>query len=302
MHWYWYNYFKLIEHLWKVFKQQGSYSPVAAAEPADGGGWRISGSWPFASGCDYGQWALLGVRFPPNGDDKKPVAGFTLVPAKDYGFDDDWDTSGLAGTGSKRIVCDDVFVPAHRRLDIEDAKSGDSPGYRALGKPLYSIPMFACIPTAISGPALGALQGAIDDFIEQTRVRKTIAMAAAKPMAEFPIVQSRLGEAVAALDAAKLVILRDLEEAHARVDGGGKIDLDMRIRNRTTHAYVIKLALEAINGLYSVSGIGGIDSDNRIGRAWRDINAISHHISLNWDAGSSRVGKYLLGLEPDGQF
>jgi alkylation response protein AidB-like acyl-CoA dehydrogenase len=279
----------------------GSYSPIAAAEPTDGG-WRINGSWAFASGCDHGQWALLGVRFPPDKDDGKPVAGLTLVPAKDYGFDDDWNTSGLAATGSKRITCDDVFVPAHRRLDIEDAKSGDSPGYRALGKPLYSIPMFSGIPTAISGPALGALQGAIDDFVEQTRVRKTLAMAAAKPMADFPSVQSRLGEAVAALDAAKLVILRDLEETHAQVDSGGKVGLDMRLRNRMTHSYVIKLAVEAINGLYSVSGIGGINTDNRIGRAWRDINAISHHISLNWDAGSSRFGKYLLGLEPDGQF
>ena len=162
----------------------GSYSPVAAAEPADGG-WRISGSWPFASGCDHGQWALLGVRFPPSDDGGRAVAGFTLVPAGDYGIDDDWDTSGLAATGSKRIVCDDVFVPSHRRLDIEDAKSGTSAGFKALGKALYGIPMFAVIPTAITGPALGALQGAIDEFIEQTKVRKTIAMAAAQPMAGF---------------------------------------------------------------------------------------------------------------------
>ena len=114
--------------------------------------------------------------------------------------------------------------------------------------------------------------------------------------------QSRLDEAVAHLDAAKMVILRDVAETHERVENGGSVDLDMRIRNRMTHSYVVKLALDAINGLYSVSGIGGIDTDNRIGRAWRDINAISHHISLNWDAGSSRFGKHLLGLEPDGQF
>lgn len=279
----------------------GSYTPVAAAVPEDGG-WRISGSWPFASGCDHGQWALLGVRFPPQNGTDRPTAGFVLVPAASYGFDDDWDTSGLAATGSKRIVCQDVFVPQHRRLNINDAKEGDSPGYRATMRPLYGIPMFAGIPTAIIGPALGALQGAIDDFIEQTKVRKTIAMGGGRPMAEFAAVQSRLAEAAAALDAAKLMILRDLSETHAVVDGGGKVDLDMRLRNRLTHAYAVKLALGAINGLYAVSGIGGINTGNRIGRAWRDINAISHHISLNWDAGATRHGKYLLGLEPDGQF
>jgi len=279
----------------------GSYTPVAAAAPEEGG-WRISGSWPFASGCDHGQWALLGVRFPSEDSTELTVAGFVLVPAEDYGFDDDWDTSGLAATGSKRIVCQNVFVPEHRRLNLEDAKTGNSPGYRALKRPLYSIPMFAGIPTAITGPALGALQGAINDFIKQTKFRKTIAMGGSKAMAEFSTVQSCLAEATAALDAAKLMILRDLRDTHAVVDGGGIVGLDMRMRNRLTHAYAVKLALGAINGLYSVSGINGINTDNCIGRAWRDINAISHHISLNWDAGASRHGKYLLGLVPDGQF
>lgn len=278
----------------------GSYTPVCEAAPADGG-WRISGSWPFASGCDHGQWAILGARFPAS-DGGRPSAGFALVPAADYGFDDDWDTAGLAATGSKRIVCEDVFVPAHRRLDIEDAKSGTSPGAHAHGRPLYRIPMFAGIPTAITGPALGALKGAIEEFIDKTKVRKTIAMGAAKPMAEFASVQARLAEATAALDAGRLMILRDLEETQAEVERTNTVSLDMRLRNRLTHSYVVKLALEAINGLYTVSGIGGINTNNRIGRAWRDINAISHHISLNWDASATRHGKYLLGLEPDGQF
>ncbi len=279
----------------------GSYTPIDSARP-DEGGWRISGSWPFASGCDYGQWALLGTRFPRDDDSGKTVAGFALVPAADYTIDDDWDTSGLAATGSKRIVCDDVFVPRHRRLDIRDAMEGRSPGGAVHGKPLYRLPMFAVIPTAISGPALGALDGAIKDFIDQIRPRRTIAMAGAKPMAEFASVQARLAEAGAALDAARLMILRDLAETHAQVDNGGEVDLDMRLRNRMTHAYIVKLALDAINGLYAVSGVSGINTGDRIGRAWRDINAISHHIALNWDAGSTRHGKYLLGLEPDGQF
>jgi alkylation response protein AidB-like acyl-CoA dehydrogenase len=278
----------------------GSYTPAAEAKPAEGG-WRITGSWPFASGCDHGQWAILGARFPSS-DGTRPVAGFTLVPADAYGIDDDWDTSGLAATGSKRIVCEDVFVPAHRRLDIEQAKEGTSPGALAHDRPLYRIPMFAGIPTAITGPVLGALKGAVDEFIDKTRLRKTIAMGAARPMAEFAAVQARLAEATAALDAAQLMILRDLEETHAAVERDNTVGLEMRLRNRLTHAYVVKLALEAINGLYTVSGIGGINTGNRIGRAWRDINAISHHISLNWDAGATRQGKYLLGLEPDGQF
>ncbi|NQU69600.1 MAG: flavin-dependent monooxygenase, partial [Rhodospirillales bacterium] len=193
----------------------GSYGPVVEAKPVDGG-WTISGSWPFASGCDHGQWALLGARFSGAGADSGAGAGmapgFVLVPAADYTIHDDWFTNGLAATGSKSIVCEDVFVPSHRRLMFADVMSGNSPGYRASGKPLYSIPMFAGIPTAITTPALGALQGAIDAFIETTRVQKTRGMRSGENVADFAAVQSAIATACAAVDSGKLMFLRDLEE------------------------------------------------------------------------------------------
>ncbi|MBT4005761.1 MAG: flavin-dependent monooxygenase [Rhodospirillales bacterium] len=279
----------------------GSYSPITEAEAVDGG-WRISGSWPFSSGCDHGQWALLGVRIADDAGGDKPVIAFVLVPAKDYKIEDDWFTTALSATGSKRIVCKDVFVPSHRRLDLEDAKAGTSPGAKAQDRPLYRIPMFSCIPTAITGPALGALKGALDDFIDLNKTRKTLAMAGGRSMAGFAGVQTRVAEATAAYDAARLMILRDLKKTNDVVNGGGAVDLDMRMRNRLTHSYILKLCVGAIDGLYSVTGVTGTYEDNRVGRAWRDIHAISHHISLNWDAGSTMYGSYALGLDPHGQF
>jgi alkylation response protein AidB-like acyl-CoA dehydrogenase len=278
----------------------GSYTPATEAKPVDGG-WRIGGSWPFASGCDYGQWAILGARLPVEGGGK-PVIAFLLVPAAEYSIKDDWFTNALAATGSKSIVCEDIFVPAHRRLDLEDAKAGRSPGARALGRPLYRIPMFAAIPTAIGGPALGALKGAIEDIVRRTSTRKTYAMGSGRAMSGFAAVQSRIAEACAAYDAARLLILRDVEETHAVVNAGGEVSLDMRLRNRLTHAYILRLAVGAIDGLYGITGVTGIYSGNRIERAWRDIHAISHHISLNWDASSTMYGQHLLGLEPHGQY
>ena len=37
-----------------------SLAPRAAAERVPGG-WRLSGHFPFSSGCDYAQWAILGA-------------------------------------------------------------------------------------------------------------------------------------------------------------------------------------------------------------------------------------------------
>ena len=279
----------------------GSYGPIVEAKPVDGG-WVISGSWPFASGCDHGQWGLLGARFPGAGPDGGVAPGFVLVPASDYTIDDDWFTNGLVATGSKSIVCDEVFVPAHRRLLFADVMSGNSPGYKACGRALYGIPMFAGIPTAISGPALGALHGAIDEFIETTRVRKTRGMRAGGRVADFAAVQSAVALASAALDSGKLMILRDLKETHEAANAGREIPQDMRIRNRLTQGYLVKQAVMGIDALYGVSGAAGINCGSRLERAWRDIHAISHHVTLNWDIASTLCGQHLLGLDPPGHF
>jgi alkylation response protein AidB-like acyl-CoA dehydrogenase len=279
----------------------GSYGPIVEAKPADGG-WVISGAWPFASGCDHGQWGLLGVRFPGAGDDGGVAPGFVLVPAADYSIHDDWFTNGLVATGSKSIVCDEVFVPSHRQLLFADVMSGNSPGYRASGRPLYGIPMFAGIPTAISGPALGALHGAIDEFIEITSVRKTRGMRAGGRVAEFAAVQSAVATASAALDSGRLMILRDLKETHEAANAGREITREMRIRNRLTQGYLVKQAVMGIDALYRVTGVAGINRGGRVERAWRDIHAISHHITLNWDLVGPLYGQHLLGLEPQGQF
>lgn len=274
----------------------GSYGPITEAKPVDGG-WMISGSWPFASGCDHGQWGLLGARFAGEGPDGAPAPGFVLVPSSDYTIDDDWFTNGLTATGSKSIVCKDVFAPSHRRLLFADIMSGDTPGYRACGHPLYRIPMFAGIPTAISGPALGALHGALDEFIEITRVRKTRGMRYGGRVAEFEAVQSAVALATAALDSGRLMILRDLEETHAAAEAGREITRDMRMRNRLTQGYLVRQAVMAIDALYSVTGVAGLDRGNAVERAWRDIHAMSHHVTLNWDIVSTLYGKHTLGLD-----
>ena len=44
-----------------------SLAPRAAAEPV-AGGWRLSGHYPFSSGCDHAQWAIIGAFLGEMGD------------------------------------------------------------------------------------------------------------------------------------------------------------------------------------------------------------------------------------------
>jgi alkylation response protein AidB-like acyl-CoA dehydrogenase len=121
-------------------------------------------------------------------------------------------------------------------------------------------------------------------------------------MADFPHVQGRVGEAVAALNAGTALILSDLAETERMADAGEPITVDRRIHNRLSQAYIVKLAVQGVDTLYAATGGAGLYLSDRLQRAWRDVHGVAHHVSFNWDAVSSMYGQHAYGLEPRGQY
>jgi resorcinol 4-hydroxylase (FADH2) len=282
----------------------GSYAPATKAVRVEGG-YQIKGKWSYASNVDNSQWALLGVHFPVDPSSGKPSAGFLLVPQQDWEIEDDWHVMGQSGTGSKSIVIkEDVFVPEHRKITFAELSSGNPPGLKDNPHPIYGIPFLSAVPVCLVAPILGTLQGAIDSFVElcESRVTRGAVAGGGSSLRDFFPVQSRLAEACAALDAATLLINRDTTQVEQMAMSGTTITVAQRIRNRRDHAYATRLAQQGIDGLFSAIGGAGLSLDQPLQRMWRDGNAISKHISLNWDAVSSMVGQHMLGLEPKGQY
>jgi alkylation response protein AidB-like acyl-CoA dehydrogenase len=281
----------------------GSYAPVGTAAPVEGGV-RLSGRWSFASGCDGAQWALCATFLPPDSDGRKPGPAFLLVPATDYTIDDTWDVVGLAGTGSKTVVIADAFVPSHRVLRFADTTSGATPGSRLHTNPTFRIPMLSNIPSCLAATAVGAAQGALDDYLEATGQRVTRGAVAgwASRMAEFPTIQLRVAEAAASIDAAREVLLRDLRLRAATVRRGDAVTLEDRLVSRRGQAFAVSLAIRAVEALNASTGGQGLAATHPVQRAWRDANAVGRHISMNWDAVGTMYGQFALGLEPKGQY
>ena len=94
----------------------------------------------------------------------------------------------------------------------------------------------------------------------------------------------------------------DLAETHGLARQGEPISIDRRIRNRLSQAYAGELAVQGIEIMYRATGGAGLYLTERTQRAWRDIHAMSHHASLNWDAVSSMFGQHALGHEPKGRY
>ena len=281
----------------------GSYPPAGTVVPVDGG-YRISGRWSFTSGCDFAQWYFLGTIVPPADGAGPPKPMFLLVPRAQVRIDDTWHTMGLAGTGSKTIEAEDVFVPAYRALAVADLAAGTGPGTLINTNPFYRQSFLAVLPVALIAPILGMAEGALADFVATVKVRETRGAVAGanRRMADFATVQSRVAEATGCIDAARLLLHRDLGEAYATASRGEPIPIDMRLRNRLDHAFSARLLLQAIDALFAASGGQSIHLDKPIQRVWRDAHAAGSHLSLNWDAVSTMYGQHALGLVPQGQY
>jgi alkylation response protein AidB-like acyl-CoA dehydrogenase len=278
-------------------------APTGKAWKVDGG-YRLSGRWAFASNCDNSEWMALGAMVE-EGEGQPPRPMYLLLPQTDYRIVDNWHTVGLAGTGSKDITVETaVFVPAHRSVTFAQVLEQQAPGAQVNDGVLYRIPFLSGFPPMLANPAIAALQGALDEFTESVASRATRGAFAGggSTIAQFGHVQTAVAEAEAAVDAAQLILQRDLGVATDLAAEGAILSTEQRIALRRGHAYAVRLCVSAVNGLYDVVGGTGIHLDSAIQRAWRDVNAVAHHISVNWNAVSTMVGQLRLGLPPRGQF
>ncbi|NML42350.1 acyl-CoA dehydrogenase [Ramlibacter sp. G-1-2-2] len=278
-------------------------APTGKASRVEGG-YRLDGRWGFASNCDNAGWLALGTMVD-DGSGQPPRPMYLLVPRGDYEIVDNWHTVGLAGTGSKDIAIErEVFVPAHRSVSFADVLEQQAPGALVNEAALFRIPFLSGFPPLLANPAVAALQGALDEFVDSVAARTTRGAFAGggSTIAQFGHVQTAVAEAEAAIDAAQLILQRDLRSASELAAAGVKLTKEQRIAFRRGHAYAVKLCVHAVNGLYDVVGGTGIHLESGIQRAWRDVNAVAHHISVNWNAVSTMAGQLRLGLPPRGQF
>jgi len=282
----------------------GSYAPSGDCVAVEGG-YRVSGEYYFASGVDVADWAILGLFFPPTTEGGPPTPGFALAPKSDYTIDDNWHVMGLTGTGSKAIICRDMFVPSHRRVTFADLVSGNSPGYQALQSNVYRFAFLSLVAHAISTPALGCLSGSLKAFTDSMNGRMTrgAVVLGGSRVKDFQAVQMRVGRAEACRRAATAMLFAQLRESwEAVVDRGEVLDVTGRLDNRLTQAKLVEQSVDGMDHLFGAVGGQGIYSSQHIQRAWRDVHAIAHHISFNWDALSAMYGQHMLGLDPQGQY
>lgn len=265
------------------------------------GGYRVSGRWPFGSGCQHAAW-LVGGCVVYDGDQQRhlgdgiPESRQCFLSPSDCRILDTWHSTGLRGSGSHDFTAEDVFVPQERTFSLQ------RPTIRRPG-PLYAFPMaillkFASVP-------LGIARAAIDDLIEAAQRRPARLMtlggklSPVRLLRDEPFVQEAVARAEAIVGSARSYLYdmtADLWDALVRGDMPTPVQVS-RWNLAMTNAF--SASAEAVQLIYKARGGTAVYSAGRLDRCLRDVLTINQHTVITLKT-YEMSGRVLLGLEPMG--
>lgn len=266
-------------------------APQGRAVPTDGG-YVVSGTYDYVSGCDVCNW--LGVNAIVPGEGVVSV----VIAAGEYTIEDNWHVEAMAGTGSKRAVIRDVFVPDRRAVrmgpDGEPARRDvlDAPDEGFFRMPM--MPFFACELGAV---AVGIGRSFVEHFVERATT-KTSPFPPFGLLRDSESVQTRIGDATGNIDRAERVltsIAREYDERAAQ--DAPPTDLEARRMLLAVEGLAHDVCA-AVEQLGTVAGTSIVKEGEPLMRAWRDLIAVRTHYLIARDRTANNVGRMLAGLDP----
>jgi len=269
-----------------------TYMPVGKVTPVEGG-YRFSGHWKFSSGSELCDWIFLGGLVPPAEPGGAPDYRTFLLPRSDYRIVRNWDVLGLRATGSHDILVDDVFVPEYRTHRAVDGAMGTSPGLAVNDVPLYRLPFAQIFVRAVCTACIGALEGALDDFVAYADGR--ISSNGGGRTAEDGGAQMACANAAVAIDEMRTILERNFDELLALAHTGELATTPRRLHFRYQSSQVAERCAQLANGLLRYAGGNGIYQSNPMVRRFLDLHAARAHYANNLDRFGQNLGGVMMG-------
>jgi indole-3-acetate monooxygenase len=275
-----------------------AWGPPGPAEArAASGGYRLTGTWSFASGSHHATWLgahvpiLAADGTPQRRPDGGPVVRTLLFPKASAEFTDIWRVIGLRGTGSDSYTISDLFVPEKFTVLRESAARPRQPGR------LYAFSSSNIYASGFAGVALGIARSALDAFVELARDK--IPRGARHTLRDNNVIQAQTAQSEARLGAARAFLLGSLDQIWHDVAASGLLTLDHNTTIRLASTWAIHQAREVVDTAYHAAGATAIFENNPFERRFRDIHTVVQQYQGR-QAHFETVGQVLLGLEPEG--
>ena len=255
----------------------GSGQPVGTAERVPGG-WRVTGAWPFASGCQNAEWIVGTCAMMEGGspidasDGPGPMIRTCIMPAEHWEIRDTWHTFGLKGTGSHHVALTDVFVPDENFFEFP------------FGTSFAPDPIFGKFPEVVvlahGAVAVGIAEGAIMDLVELARTGvKQLFMTT-------PLVETeRFKEGLARLDADLMAARALLEAQITRVwqnpERAAAKDLARVAEQLQAAIWITSACVRVAEGCFELAGSRAVYESSSLQRRVRDLRVAAQHAAVH---------------------
>ena len=266
---------------------------TAAAVP---GGYRVNGSFDFASGSRLASW--LGAHVPVieadgskrMGQDGKPLSMTMFFRKNTVEVRDTWQTMGLRGTGSDSYTVKDLFVPEAYTM----ARDG-SAQLRVKGE-LYVFTPSTLYASSFAGIALGIARSVMTSFVKEAA--GSVPRGGSRARSENHVMQAHVGLNEAKLRAARTFLLTSVSDIWAEARVRGTLTQEDLITIRMASTFAIQSAKQVVAALYEAAGAMAIFNARPFERRFRDVHTVTQQIQGHPEHFET-VGQVLLGRKPD---
>jgi alkylation response protein AidB-like acyl-CoA dehydrogenase len=256
------------------------------------GGYRLSGTWSFASGGRHTTW--LGAHSAVQNPDGTPLTHKGRQDDRSFVFlrseakiIDDWQVLGLRGTGSDSYTVEDLFIPDGRAPARDQLSERREPG------PLYVLGSTLLYATGFCSVTLGIGRRLFEAYIGLARGKHSRASPSA--MAVNQANQREIGQLEAKLSAARAFLHEAALQAYEAA-AAGKLTLDHRIRLRLATTHGMNEATDVSVAAYRAAGTTAIMNSAPFERRFRDAMSASQHLQAMMPH-VEMVGRHILGVD-----
>src|SRR6266704_4646062 len=246
------------------------------------GGYRVTGRWPFGTGCQESSWMLGSFQIFDGVEPRRSPDGSSVfwrgVFARSEAqiVEGSWDVSGMRATGSFDWTVDDVFLP-ERRTMVHAGVPLDNQWKRWPGVS-YSLPAQAWVgphhSAVITGIALAGIKALIELAGEKTPRSRT------GRLCDDPQVQDAIGRADTILNAGRAYRSAMIAELWNTIAAGEDTTLEQRARCRLAAVHAADSAREAMDLMYRHGGSTSYRRESRLAECWRDLQVVGQAVTL----------------------
>ncbi len=271
-----------------VFRDSGT----AVRSERDGApGYICDGHWNWGSGSRNSHWIVGALHeVDDNGEtvENSPVRR-AFFEQSDLELVDNWNVSGLKGTGSSDYIARDVWIPEERMgLATHQAEF--------LDRPIFRFPTYGLLAISTGAIAIGMAQASLDEVI--TYARSKTPQGSRRTLSERATLHQEIAVVETELRAARALFYAEIDRCwDAALEG--PTDVSHRSAIRTSNWHAVQVSARVIDRMYSAMGGTSVFESSCLQRHFRDVHVVTQHM-MNADSVMELAGRVLLGQDEKG--